>query len=143
MDNLRRGQVHGDNVHTYVLLFHLFLVSTMIFLEMHSNQSCCIHVCGMVQWNGCKLVLDCFLDCFIFFRIFVMIQMSFLGIIGIFSWKRDDVVKYSRLLNDLEMASVMLGEFVSTINDNEESNFLLSSLSVKLENGSCVESKGQ
>ena len=72
-----------------------------------------------------------------------MIQMSFLGIIEIFSWKRDDVVKYSRLLNDLEVLSVMLGEFVSTINDNEESNFLLSSLSVKLENGSCVESKGQ
>ena len=42
-----------------------------------------------------------------------MIQMSFLGIIGIFSWKRDDVVKYSRLLNDLEIASVMLGEFVT------------------------------
>ena len=113
MDNLRRGQVHGDNVHRYVLLFHLFLLSTMIFSGMHSNQSCCIHVFGMVQWNGYKLDIYCFGDCFIFFRIFVMIQMSFLGIIGIFSWKRDDVVKYSRLLNDLEIASVMLGEFVT------------------------------
>ena len=60
-----------------------------------------------------------------------MIQMSFLGIIGIFSWKRDDVVKYSRLLNDLEMASVMLGEFVTCYAAIMRNRNLLSILSVK------------